>query len=70
MKVTTDEANTKGLPESFENIRRITIQHGDFNVEVVVDGDGLMIRGISNFGAALSVQPIAMNAVKFYKSGE
>lgn len=67
MRVTTTEANSKGLPESFENIRRIIIQHEDLELEVCVDGKNLVVRGIMDFGTEIAILPQAPNSVKVTK---
>jgi len=70
MKVTTTEANAHGLPESFDNVRRITIKHGNLELEVCVDGENLVIRGIMDFGTEIAILPQSPNAIKITKASK
>lgn len=67
MLVTTEEANTKGLPESFEGIKRAIIKHDDLELEVCATEHGIVIRGIMNSGSAIIVCPQSANAILIKK---
>lgn len=68
MTVTTTDANEHGLPESFEDIKQLVIQHGELELTIsVADANTLDVRGTMSFGAAIAVLPQAANAIKIKK---